>query len=168
MRERRFDHASLTSPYGSARDEDRVADQRLERAHHQVVLREDAERIGQHVAQHLGRIHDQNRTSRITEPAGIDAIGLGRQQAQEIAVTPRGNAQQRHDRRQRGRPRRFVHGHTLTPSPRRRKSRARTDHFDKAGATRAASRACSIPTRHSSSRHSSCSCCCTSWPAASD
>ena len=64
MLQRGVEHVALAPPGGAGRDEDAVADQRLQRVHHQVGLREDAFGVDQHVAHEIGPVHEHGRAAR--------------------------------------------------------------------------------------------------------
>ena len=97
LRKRRVDHAPLLSPFVATRHEHRVAHQRLQRTHHQVVLGIDLGAVGQNCAHQLRFVNDQYLPARIAEMAHRHAVRGRRQQAQQITVALNEHAQQRND-----------------------------------------------------------------------
>jgi hypothetical protein len=99
-REAGVDHAPLLAPARARRGEDAVADQRLQRAGHQIGLGIDIVVVDQHGAGGLWVVDDPGCAARPAELADPHPVGAGRQQGEQVAVSAPGGADQARERRQ--------------------------------------------------------------------
>ena len=94
----RVNHGPLTPPGGAGGDKDRIANQRIQRMHHQIAFGQDALGIRQHFAHQIGAIDDDRGPAGIAQRPDRHAIGFRRQKREQISIAADHAAHQRNDR----------------------------------------------------------------------
>ena len=108
--ERRIDHRALASPCLAGRHKNRIADERVERIHHEIGFRENALLVNQHFAHKVRAVHNQSRAAGPAERADIHFIGSPGQEVQKIAVAAAHRANKRGQSGEGCRAGRVIHG----------------------------------------------------------
>ena len=107
-REGRINHGALAAPLFAVGDKDRLADQRFQRADHEVTLGEYTVGVTQDMAHQFGLVEQHGAAARVAEIAYPETISSGWQQFQQVAVAAPEHSGKRYHRPQRERAWRVV------------------------------------------------------------